>query len=103
MMELWYDAHADCDLWIAPLPQPITKLVTDLRPGDVEFDSSSRLIYRHVEPSLPGLPTVRITYDALYTEADIDESQWRQVGQWGVQTKVIIDARVVYVIREDPL
>jgi hypothetical protein len=101
MMELWYDAHADCDLWIEPLPEPVTKSILDLRPGDVEIDESSRMVYRGYAQRRPGLPTVTVTYDALYSDADIEDSQWRIRGDWGVRTNITIHARVVYIIPEE--
>lgn len=101
MMELWFDAYDGCDLWIEPLPEPVTKSILDLRPGDVEIDESSRIVYHGYTSRADGVPTVQVMYDALYSDADIEDSQWRQSGQWGVRTSITIHARVVYVIEEE--
>lgn len=100
-LELWYDAHDNCDLWIEPLPKPITKPTLDLRPGDVEFDGSSRIVYRALAERRPNFPVVDVTYDAIYSDDDIEESQWRQTSQWGVRTSITVHARVVYIIEEE--
>lgn len=99
-MDLWYDAYDCVDMWIEKLPEPVTKSILDIAPGDVEIDDSSFMVYRQVQPD--GGPSVcRVTYDSVFPDTDIEDSQWRQEGLWGTGVKVTINARVIFVVDEE--
>lgn len=99
---LYYDAWAMEDVWIERLPHPIEKPVEEITCNDVEYDGDNTIIrYHGVEPRRNDISTLVVTYDAIYSDADIEDSEWRQTGQWGYLTTVRVSARVVYMILEE--
>lgn len=102
---VYRDRQFDVDVWVEPFPDERYKNPLEIVDGDVEIDflddgtMASLTRYHAVKLRIVG-DLVDVTYDTVYFYGGYEGSSWRVRGKWGKKTRICVNGRAAYLIRE---